>query len=710
MITIEEGLTFGSPEWFWASLLLAPLLWLFLQTGRRRANLLARIIAPRLQEQLAGRVSTLKRNMRATFLLLSLVLIVGALAKPRLGYVEQEMKSRGRDVIIAVDTSRSMLSTDTAPTRLGRAKLISQDLLNLLKGDRVGLIAFAGSSFLQAPLTLDKGAVLASIEDLDTNTIPKGGTEIASAIRMAIAAFGKGEGTSRALVLMTDGEELEASGVEAAKEAAALGIRIFTIGFGSSTGSLIPIKTETARNDFVRDENGNPVNSKLDAARLTEIAEATGGFYQPYGQDAAKIIYDKGIVPIQTSEEGILTARKPIERYTWPATASLILLALWSLLGEGRRKNAAANSLLPLLAMLVLMPGALRASGVSDYQKGNYQGALKDFEQRIQAGSTTPEVRFDAGAAAYKAGDYKKAAGYFSEAMTANIPKIRNAATYNLANSLVRSGESAQENEAKLSDWNNALQHYETVLKATPANTQAKENRDIVKKLIEDLKKQQEQKKQQDKKNDQNQKKDQKDKNKDDQKSDQSQGGGSGQKDQKDPKDKDSKQDQQQGGGKDSDQPKKQDQQNQNQGAKESPTPQQDQKGTPTPSPTPSPSPSPDQGKGGDSQQQKGQDQQGQKPEDQGKDQQAGQSGQPTPTPSPTEKKEGALSGGEQGEKQDQKSEQQKAAEAAAAGDEGKDGKMSPNQARALLRSVQDEEQHILNQQQRSVDQIRHDW
>ena len=712
MITIEEGLTFGSPEWFWASLLLAPLLWLFLQTGRRRANLLARIIAPRLQEQLAGRVSTLKRNMRATFLLLSLVLIVGALAKPRLGYVEQEMKSRGRDVIIAVDTSRSMLSTDTAPTRLGRAKLISQDLLNLLKGDRVGLIAFAGSSFLQAPLTLDKGAVLASIEDLDTNTIPKGGTEIASAIRMAIAAFGKGEGTSRALVLMTDGEELEASGIEAAKEAAALGIRIFTIGFGSSTGSLIPIKTETARNDFVRDENGNPVNSKLDAARLTEIAEATGGFYQPYGQDAAKIIYDKGIVPIQTSEEGILTARKPIERYTWPATASLILLALWSLLGEGRRKNAAANSLLPLLAMLVLMPGALRASGVSDYQKGNYQGALKDFEQRIQAGSTTPEVRFDAGAAAYKAGDYKKAAGYFSEAMTANIPKIRNAATYNLANSLVRSGESAQENEAKLSDWNNALQHYETVLKATPANTQAKENRDIVKKLIEDLKKQQEQKKQQDKKNDQNQKKDQKDKNKDDQKSDQSQGGGSGQKDQKDPKDKDSKQDQQQGGGKDSDQPKKQDQQNQNQGAKESPTPQQDQKGTPTPSPTPSPSPSPDQGKGGDSQQQKGQDQQGNQRNapaqtaDQGKDQQTGQSGQPTPAPSPAEKKEGALSGGEQGEKPDQKSGQVQAAEA----DEGKDGRMSPNQARALLRSVQDEEQHVLNQQQRSVDKILHDW
>ena len=736
MISLEEGLTFGSPGWFWAFLLLVPLIGLFLQTGRRRADLLARIIAPRLQGQLAGRVSPLKRNMRAFFLLLALALIVGALARPRLGYVEQQMKSHGRDVIIAIDTSRSMLSTDTAPTRLGRAKLISQDLLNLLKGDRVGLIAFAGNSFLQAPLTLDKGAVLASIEDLDTKTIPKGGTDIASAIRMAIAAFGKGEGTSRALVLMTDGEELEASGVEAAKEAAALGIRIFTIGFGSPTGSLIPIKSETGQNDFVRDENGQPVNSKLDATRLTEIARITGGFYQQYGQDAAKIIYDKGIVPIQTREEGTLSARKPIERYAWPATAALILMVLWSLIGEGRRKGTSAKTLLLLLAAgLAMPPGSLRASGVSDYQKGNYQGALKDFEQRIQSGSTTPEVLFDAGAAAYKAGDYKKAAGYFSEAMTANSPKIRDAATYNLANSLVRTGEAAQENDAKLSDWKNALQHYETVLKATPGNAQAKENRDIVKKLIEDLKKQEQQKKKQDKTNDQKKdQKDQKDKNKDQQKSDQSQGGGGGQKDQKDQKDKDSKDskdskdDQQQGGGKDSDQQKKPDQNNQNQSpkdqnaqGKESPTPQQGQKGEPTPTP----SPSPDQGKGSDSQQQKGQDQQGQKPEnqqgnqqkkpsekspdqpkDQGKDQQGGQSGRPTPTPAPAEKKEGELTGGEQGQKQDDKSEQMQAAEA----DENKDGKMSPNQARALLRSVQDEEQHVLNQQQRSVDQTLHDW
>jgi Ca-activated chloride channel family protein len=726
---LDDPLSFGAQEWLWALLLLLPILGFFIQAGRKRSELLSKILAPRLQEQLAGRVSPLKRNLRLGLLLLSLALIIISLAQPRYGADQQTIKSSGRDVIIAIDTSRSMLSTDTAPSRLGRAKLISQDLLNLLKGDRVGVIAFAGTAFLQAPLTLDKGAVLTSIDDLDTQTIPKGGTDIAAAIQMAIAAFGKGEGTSRALVIMTDGEELEASGVEAAKEAAALGIKIFTIGFGSAEGSLIPIKTESGQNDFVRDENGNPVNSKLDAARLTEIAKATGGFYQPYGQDAAKIIYDQGIVPIEAKESGTLTARKPIERYGWPATAALILLSLWSVLGEGRGRRAGMIVAAGLM-LSPLSPTTLMASGLSDYNQGNYQGALKDFEKRIQSGAASPEVRFDAGAAAYKAGDYKKAAEYFSDAMTSSSPKIRDAATYNLANSLVRTGEAAKENEAKLSDWKNSLQHYDTVLKAAPNNSSAKENREIVKKLIEDLKKQQEQKKQQDKKNDQ--KKDQKDKDK--QKQDQSQGGGKSdqkkdqdqkkedsknqdQKDQQknDPSQKDS-QNSQGSGGKD-----QQNQDQKNSGQQPSPTPQQgkeDQKGGA--SPTPTPSPSPDQGQGSGSQKQ---DQQGSQKQDasqqptpsdgqKNQDPQKAQGGQPSPTPapSPEDKKEGKIDGGEQGAKPEEKSEEQKAAEAAAAGDESKDGKMSPNQARALLRSVQDEEQHVLNQQQRSVDQTLHDW
>ena len=714
LTALHDRLTFASPEWFWAFLLLAPLLWVFIDAGRKREVLLARILAPRLQQSLAGQVSLFKRNLRIASLLLAIACAITGMAKPRFGSIDQEIKSRGRDVILAIDTSRSMLSTDTAPTRLGRAKLISQDLLNLLRGDRVGLIAFAGTSFLQAPLTLDKGAVLTSIDDLDTNTIPKGGTDIASAIRLAIAAFGKGETMSRALVLMTDGEELDESGVEAAKEAEAAGVRIFTIGFGSAAGSLIPIKTEEGRNDFVRDENGRPVNSKLDAPRLNEIAKVTGGFSLPYGQDTASIIYEKGIVPMDQQETGVLSAHKPIERYAWPVGVALLLLTLWSVLGEGRRQKV-----LPMVGVLMMLgfflQGSTRveaaSSGISDYQQGNYQGALKDFEQRLQSGAKTPEIRFDAGAAAYKAGDFKKAAEYFSAAMTSTVPKIRDAATYNLANSLVRSGESADGKEAKLSDWNNALQHYETVLKDHSSDARAKENRDIVRKLIADLNRQQPPPKQQDKKNDKDQKDQEKDKDKDKKKSDQSQGEGGGQGDKKDQKDQ--KNDQSKGDGKD----EKKDQQNQDQknndqnksqdskDSKDSKNEQgkgQDQKdqqqkdqGQPTPTPTPS------------SQQKPGQSQQP------GDEKQAGHGAQPTPTPTPAP---ASSPGKEQGSngyspQEQKKAEQEKQAAEAAAAEEGKDGKMSPNQARALLRSVQDEEAHQLsNQQNRAVEQPLRDW
>ena len=722
MTAASDRLTFGSPGWFWALLLIAPLIWFYVDAARRREALLSRIVAPRLQKQLTGQVSHLKRNLRTSFLLGSVLLTIVSLAKPRYGYREETITTKGRDVILAIDVSRSMLATDTAPNRLGRAKLISQDLLDLLRGDRVGLIAFAGSAFLQAPLTMDKGAVLNSIRDLDTNTIPKGGTDIAAAIRMAIAAFGKGEGATRALVLMTDGDDLEESAVEAAKQAEAAGIRIFTIGFGSAAGSLIPVRTEEGRNDFVRDESGNPVNSKLDVSRLTEIAQTTGGFYLPYGQDAAKAIFNKGILPLEEQVGGTLTGRKPIERYAWPVAAALLLLALRSVLGEGRRvpKVPAAAPMLVLLLAGVPM----HASGLNDYQQGNYQGALQDFEKRLKSGETIPEVKFDAGAAAYKSGDYQKAAGYFSEAMTATKPKIRDAATYNLANSLVRAGEAAKENDAKLSDWKNALQHYETVIKTDPMNGKAKENRDIVKKLIEDLKKQQQQKNQnKDQKDDKNQKDHKNDKdNKDQSKSDQSQGGGNGQKDSKDKKDSKDQNDQnksqdqkgQQGDNKD--QQKNPDQKDQKGGQDQKQNPSSQGQGSPTPTPTPTPSP--DQGKGEGSkdqnkpQNQKGQneqDQQSQQPQNgqQGNQQRqpGAQGGQPTPTPSPTPGKQGSLGGGQQGEKKGQQPAQ------AAEAEESKDGGMTPSQARALLNSVKDEEAHVTEQQKnRAVEQPLRDW
>ena len=253
-----SSLTFSQPPGFWPWRL-CPSSRDF-TSGRSGASdaLLSKVVAPRLRAQLAGAVSKGRRTFKSALILAVFGLIAVALARPQWGFTQREVKQRGRDVIVAIDTSRSMLATDVAPSRLARAKLVAQDLLRLVRGDRVGLVAFAGSAFLQAPLTLDYNAVLASLEELDTAVIPKGGTNIADAIRTAEQAFGKGEGQTRALIILTDGEELDADGISAAKRAASLGVRIFTVGIGSGEGSLIPLRTEDGGTDFVRDTAASP--------------------------------------------------------------------------------------------------------------------------------------------------------------------------------------------------------------------------------------------------------------------------------------------------------------------------------------------------------------------------------------------------------------------------------------------------------------------
>src|SRR5438046_8105911 len=172
-----------------------------------------------------------------------------------------------------------MLSNDVKPNRLERVKLAARDLINELQGDRVGLIAFAGRAFLQAPLTIDYDAVVEAINDLDTKTIPEGGTNISSAIALATQSFGKSATGNRALIIFTDGEELSGDAVKTAKEAADAGVRIFTVGDGTPQGSLIPVIGDDGQTAFVKDSAGQVVQSKLEDKRLRESAQAPGGFY-----------------------------------------------------------------------------------------------------------------------------------------------------------------------------------------------------------------------------------------------------------------------------------------------------------------------------------------------------------------------------------------------------------------------------------------------
>src|SRR5438874_6906326 len=240
-------MSFGAPIWFWALLAIPVLAVLFARAEQRGVTKLREFVSPRLLPQLAGSVNRGRRIVRFSLVMLGLALAIASLARPQWGYIYEDVKRKGLDLLFAVDTSRSMLSNDVQPNRLERVKLATQDLVNQLQGDRAGLIAFAGRAFLQAPLTIDYEAEVESINDLDTKTIPEGGTNISEAINLAVQTFGKSAAGNRALIIFTDGEELIGDAVKAAKAATEAGVKIFTIGVGTPQGSLIPINSEIGR-------------------------------------------------------------------------------------------------------------------------------------------------------------------------------------------------------------------------------------------------------------------------------------------------------------------------------------------------------------------------------------------------------------------------------------------------------------------------------
>ena len=258
------GIAFFQPAWLWALLLVPALGALILLAERKRRAALQRVLSARLRDALLAGANPTLRRLRAILALAALASGIVALAQPHAGYRLRETSTSGRDVIIAIDTSRSMLANDLQPNRLVRAKLLADDLVRQLAGDRIGVVAFAGSAFLQAPLTVDHGAVIESIQALDTEIIPRGGSRIAEAVEVARDAFGKGESANRALVLLTDGEELDADGLSAAAAARDEGVRIFTVGIGTPNGSVIPVPDDSGGTRFVKDSSGEIVTSKLD--------------------------------------------------------------------------------------------------------------------------------------------------------------------------------------------------------------------------------------------------------------------------------------------------------------------------------------------------------------------------------------------------------------------------------------------------------------
>ncbi|HSS16131.1 MAG TPA: VWA domain-containing protein [Candidatus Dormibacteraeota bacterium] len=740
-------MTFGAPQWLWGLFLIPLLIALFIRSERRGLKRLQEFVSARLLPQLAGTVNRPRRILRFALQLLGLALAIVSLAQPRWGYTFEDVKRKGLDLLIAVDTSRSMLSNDVQPTRLDRVKLAIQDLISQLQGDRVGLIAFAGRAFLQAPLTIDYDAVVEAVNDLDTKTIPEGGTNISSAITLATQSFGKSAVGNRALVIFTDGEELSGDAVKTAKEAVDAGVRIFTVGVGTPQGSLIPVTGDDGQTSFVKDSSGEVVKSKLDDKRLREIAQATGGFYLHLenGLRTMQQIQNEGLAKMQAAEMDVRLSRRPVERYEWPLAAALIALALSILIPERKRVRQRAYAAAPvparratrgiadapagaatavaLLAMFLSSSAFATAPGLDAYRGGKFEDAYSQFQEALKShpqSRAEDKLQFDSGAAAYKLKDYSKALESFSQALLSEETALQSKGHYNLGNTLYQRGEAQKSDDKKLSDWTNALDHYEQTLKLDPQNKEAKDNYDYVKRKIEELKnKKQEQpspspspqqkneQNKQDKQNKQN-KQNKQDQQQKQQQQNQQQQQGQGEQQQKDQQQSQDQQSQGKSGNQKDQQQEKKDQSQ----AKNEPQKKQQQPGE-TPSPSPSadkqqgqqPSPSPGERRGEESPSPgEGENETPSPSPGEGE----GESTTPSATPgkSPQKKFAGDVKGA--GEDKSQKPPDKNAQVAEA--EPEKEGQMSERQAEALLESMKDEEARVQLDERRATRHVYKDW
>src|ERR1044071_8459278 len=552
---------FANPQMLWLLPVTVPLLvWFLCWAWRRKQALIAQFVQSRLLPQLMVGLSRTVQKVRMTLLVLTVTFVLLALARPQWGFDWEEARQGGLDIVVAIDTSRSMLAEDVRPNRLARARLAALDLMKLAKNDRLALAPFAGTAFLQCPLTLDDQAFRQSVEALEVGIIPQGGTALTEAIETALTAYKEGGQNFKVLVLFTDGEDHDSGALEAARKAAASGLKIFTVGVGTPNGELLRVTDENGVSSYIKDDQGNVVKSRLDESLLREIATATGGVYLPLrGADAMETLYEKWLAPLPKTENASRLVQHYHERFQWPLAFAIAALLVESLLPDRRRAPGAATAFGAALnresgktvaALVLLLAVPLGATGSPAnarrlYEDGKFKQAQQEYERLLDKGGEVkwsaleeallkhgdskdegareellrslqkanlgdPRLHFNAGSAAFKAGDLKSAQSHFGLALTAPDLKLQERAFYNLGNTFYRSGEQTQAVEQKIAQGEKAVDSYQGAVGLDPQDADAKFNLDYVKTKLEELKQQQAKQEQKPKDQKQDKKQDQK--------------------------------------------------------------------------------------------------------------------------------------------------------------------------------------------------------
>ena len=287
-----------------------------------------------LVKELMPSYSKAKVWLRLSLFLLAFFFFVLGISRPQMGAILKEHKTRGAEVMIVLDVSNSMLAEDYSPNRLERAKLAISRVVDKLRDDRIGLVVFAGNSFVQLPITTDYVSAKMFLGSISTESIPIQGTAIGDAISTALRSFSAQSDRSRAIIVITDGENHEDDPVAAASQAAEMGVRVFTIGIGSPEGKMIPFE-----GDYLRDKEGNPVVTRLDEAVLQDVAAAGKGLYVRAGNSEFGLnpIIEE-IARLDDEEYNSIVFEEYDELYMYFFAMALFFFVLEMLIGERRSK------------------------------------------------------------------------------------------------------------------------------------------------------------------------------------------------------------------------------------------------------------------------------------------------------------------------------------------------------------------------------------
>ena len=456
-------MTFSQTFWLWGLVLLVPLYIVFFAEDRRRRNVLSRLAHADLLEKIIPGIKFKARLRKWNLWGIGAAFLFLSLAQPQWGSHEESITISGMDLVIALDVSNSMEVEDVVPNRLKKAKHFVRGLVEQLGGDRVGVIAFAGSAFMASPLTTDLAYVLEIIDTLTPQVIMNQGTDIGAALETATAALERGaqEGSeentqavaSKAVVLISDGEDFEERAIEAAKKLKKIGAQLYLFGVGSTEGKPIPVRDESGNlRGYKRDVKGQPILSKFQPDALKKLAEAADGKFWPITsteEEVNELLSDLGALNRSDYTEKRILVRE--ERFQIPLAIALICFFI--------------EMAIPISKVLVLIFFFFGIShtasaepsldvylenkkGLEAYEKKDLDEARKRFGSAQAKDPASPELRFNQGVVQMEQKDYEGAAQSFSDSAKSylNSPSGSNLgftgrSFYNLGSSLAAQGQ-----------------------------------------------------------------------------------------------------------------------------------------------------------------------------------------------------------------------------------------------------------------------------